>query len=107
MKSETISFTLPKMLSAELKAVTASGYYDSVSEFIRDAMRTLLSLRKDLRIAIASELYAKEEISFGKAIEIADTDIETMKKILAEKKIKRISGARTKKELKNESHHKL
>ena len=102
LKSETVSFTLPKMLSSELRAITATGYYDSASEFIRDAMRNLLASRRELRIAIAVELYKKGEVSFGKAIELANTDIEIMKKILSERKIKRVSGARTKKEINKE-----
>ncbi|HYN44649.1 MAG TPA: UPF0175 family protein [Candidatus Limnocylindrales bacterium] len=35
-----------------------------------------------VRIAIACELYKREEISFGKACEIASVDIEEMKEIL-------------------------
>ncbi|MBL7148169.1 MAG: UPF0175 family protein [Nanoarchaeota archaeon] len=99
IKSETMSFTVPKTLRLELGAIPETGYYDSTSEFLRDAMRTILAARKDLRVAIATVLYKKGKISLGKAVEIADVNYEEMKKILYEKGIKRKSGAETKKEL--------
>ena len=102
IRSETMSFTVPKTLRLELGAIPETGYYDSVSEFLRDAMRTILASRKDLRIAIATVLYRKSEISLGKAVEIADVSYEEMKKILAKKGIKRGSVAETKEELEEE-----
>ena len=97
-KSETLSITVPAMLRLELSAIPETGYYDSTSEFLRDAMRTLLAARKDLRIAIATVLYKENKISLGKAVEIADTDYETMKEILAKKGIPR-KGVETVKEM--------
>ena len=102
IKSETLSFTVPEVLRMELGAVSKTGYYDSTSEFLRDAMRTLLASRKDLRIAIASVLYKEGTISLGKAVEIADVHYEDMKKILAEKGIALKRGSSTKKERKEE-----
>lgn len=98
-KSETLSFTVPETLRLELGAIPKTGYYDSTSEFLRDAMRTLLYARKDLRIALASVLYKEEKISLGKAVEIADVSYEEMKKILVEKGIKLKRGAATVKEM--------
>lgn len=37
-----------------------------------------MASREDLRLAIASELYKIDEISFGKACEIASLNIEEM-----------------------------
>lgn len=104
-KSETLSFTVPKTLRMELSAIPETGYYDSVSEFLRDAMRTILSARKDLRIAVATVLYDKGNISFGKAVEIADVDYEEMKKILMNRKIKIRRGAESKETLKREANN--
>ncbi len=104
-KSETLSFTVPKTLRLELGAITETGYYDSVSEFLRDAMRTILSSRKDLRIAIATVLYDKGEISLGKASEIADVDYEEMKNILSRKNIKLKRGPESVEILKKESKY--
>ena len=99
VRSETISFTAPEMLKMELGAIPETGYYDSTSEFLRDAMRTILAARKDLRIAIASVLYKEGKISLGKAVEIADINYEEMKKILVEKGISLRRGVSTKKDL--------
>jgi predicted HTH domain antitoxin len=101
-KSETMSFTLPKTLRLELSAIIETGYYDSVSEFLRDAMRTILLNRKDLRIAIASVLYKEGKISLGKAVEIIGTDIESVKKLFREKDIKLKRGAETREEIEEE-----
>ena len=102
VKSETISFTAPEMLKMELAAIPETGYYDSTSEFLRDAMRTILASRKDLRIAIASVLYKGGRISLGKAVEVADVDYEEMKKILIDKGIRIRRGGSTKKEMEEE-----
>ena len=83
----TITFTAPDLLRMEIEASSEIGHYDNKSEFLRDATRTLLAARKDLRIAIACELYKKSKISLGRAVEIADVNYEEMKKILAEREI--------------------
>ena len=98
--AKTISFTAPDLLRMEIEASSEIGYYDNKSEFLRDATRTLLAARKDLRIAIACELYKKEKISLGRAVEIADVNYEEMKKILAERDIKIKSGSKNVEEMK-------
>ena len=100
MAGKTISFTAPELLKMEIEASSEIGYYDNKSEFLRDATRTLLSARKDLRIAIACELYKKEKISLGRAVEIADVNYEEMKKILAERDIKIKRSSETVEEMK-------
>ena len=102
VKSETISFTVPETLKMELGAIPETGYYDSTSEFLRDAMRTILAARKDLRIAIASVLYKEGKISLGKAVEVADVNYEEIKKIFMDKGIKIRRGASAKKEMEKE-----
>ena len=84
----------------EIEASSETGYYDNKSEFLRDATRTLLAARKDLRIAIACELYKKEKISLGRTVEIADVNYEEMKKLLVERGIKIRRGLRTVEEMK-------
>ena len=73
----------------EIQISPKIGLYKSEDEFISEAINTLMAARKDLRIAIASELYRNDEISFGKACEIASLDIEEMKEVLHKRKIKR------------------
>lgn len=50
-------------------------------------MLTFLAARRDLRLDLAVGLYARGEISLGKAAEIADVDMETIKSYLADKGI--------------------
>lgn len=98
--AKTISFTAPDLLRMEIEASSETGYYDNKSEFLRDATRTLLAARKDLRIAIACELYNKEKISLGRAVEIADVNYEEMKKLLVERGIRIRRGSKTVEEMK-------
>jgi len=77
------------IVSKEIDVIPFTGYYKNENEFIKDAVNTLLSARKDLRIAVACELYKREEVSFGKACEIASLDIEEMKELLHKKGIAR------------------
>ena len=86
------SITLPDMLKRELEYIPLTKYYDSVEEFIKDAIETLLIARKDLRIEIACEMYKNGEISIGKVCEIAGLDIEKVKEELYKRGIERISN---------------
>ena len=63
--------------------------YKNEDEFIKEAVNTLLAARKDLRVSIACELYKKEEISLGKACEIASLNIEEIKEELHKRGIRR------------------
>ncbi|HDN80663.1 MAG: hypothetical protein DRI61_17255, partial [Chloroflexi bacterium] len=63
------------------------GYYSSEEEFLHDAVLTLLAARRDLRLDLAARLYARGDISLGKAAEIADVDVEAIKSYLADKGI--------------------
>lgn len=86
--SEAISFTPPSHIAKELDAISELGLYKDKTEFILDAINTMLSAHRELRIAIACKLYDKEEISLGKAAEIVGTSIEEMKKIISDQGIK-------------------
>ncbi|HJH25955.1 MAG TPA: hypothetical protein C5S37_04090 [Methanophagales archaeon] len=77
------------LMKKELKVVSDTGLYRDEEEFVKEAINTLLAVRKDLRVAIACELYKREEISFGKACEIASLNIEEMKEVLYKKGIRR------------------
>ena len=77
------------IVSKEINVIPFTGYYKNENEFIKDAVNTLLSARKDLRIAVACELYKREEVSFGKACEIASLDVEEMKEVLQNEGIAR------------------
>ncbi len=79
------------LIEKEIKIIPSTGLYKSGDEFLKDAINTLLAARKDVRVAIACELYKLGEISLGKACEIASVDIEEMKEILHKKGIARKS----------------
>jgi len=81
MPSNTLSFTVPKDLKIKLEGITKTGFYDSLSEFLRDSIRTTLTQNKDLRIALAYELYKNNKISLGKASEIIQETPEQTKKL--------------------------
>jgi len=84
------------LIEKEIKIIPNTGLYKSEDEFLKDAVNTLLAARKDVRVAIACELYKRGEISLGKACEIASLDIEEMKEILHKKGIARKSGLKIK-----------
>jgi Arc/MetJ-type ribon-helix-helix transcriptional regulator len=77
------SYNLPELVKKEIDALVKAGYYSSKSDVVKDALRTFLSTKKNLRLAAAVELYKREEISLGKAAEIADVGIVEFKEILA------------------------
>ncbi|MDD9953944.1 MAG: UPF0175 family protein [Candidatus Woesearchaeota archaeon] len=85
MSSETMSFTVPETLRLALSAIPETGYYDSTSEFLRDAVRQLLEERQDVRTAIACALYKQGKVSVGRAAEIAQLTVEEMHNLLAER----------------------
>ncbi len=84
------------LIEKEIRIIPRTGLYKSGDEFLKDAVNTLLAARKDVRLAIANELYKRGEISLGKACEIASVDIEEMKEILHKKGIVRKSGLKLK-----------
>ena len=77
------------IMKKELNVISKTGLYRDEEEFVKEAINTLLAARKDLREAIACELYKRDEISFGKACEIASLNIEEMKEVLYKKGIRR------------------
>jgi len=83
------SFSLPKIMEAEIEAVIKAGYYSSKSEVVKDALRLLFETRKELKIASAVELYKNGEVSLGKAAEIACVTIVEFKELLASRGIYR------------------
>ena len=56
----TITMEFPEQLIEELEVIPKTGYYTSTSEFLKDAIKTILSARKDLMVSIAVELYKKD-----------------------------------------------
>jgi predicted HTH domain antitoxin len=91
MRRELIEITIPESLAEGFDAIPATGLYESVAEFTAEAIKTLWTARKDLRLEVACRLYVQGDISIGKACEMAEVDIERFKQILASKGITRES----------------
>ncbi len=83
------SFSLPKVMEAEIEAVIKAGYYSSKSEVVKDALRLLFETKKELKVASAVEMYKNGEISLGKAAEIAGVTVVEFKELLASRGIYR------------------
>ena len=81
-KSSIVTFTAPKDIKLILEAAQNIGYYDSLSEFLRDTVRYMLENKKYLRIAITYELYSQKKITLGKAAELLQMSIQETKDIL-------------------------
>jgi predicted HTH domain antitoxin len=95
-----MNVTLPEVLAKEVEAVTKpGGMYKNKAEFIRDAVKTLFSARKDLRIKAAVEMYKKGEISIGKVAELVDVNYDEAEELLIEEGIEIKRGAASVKEL--------
>ncbi len=76
------SYSLPELVKKEIGALVKAGYYSSKSDVVKDALRTFLYSKKNLRLAAAVELYKEGEVTLGKAAEIADVGIIEFKEIL-------------------------
>ena len=66
-KSEVVTFTAPRELKEILDAVSSVGYYDSLSEFMRDAVRSYFASHKGFAALVAFHLWKAKKISIGKA----------------------------------------
>ena len=93
--AEVLSVTMPALLKREVEIIAKTGYYDNSSEFVRDAIRTLLSARKDVRVGVAVELYKEGIISMGKVAEVAEVSYDEASKLLRGHGVKMRGGVRT------------
>lgn len=84
---------LPEIIIKELRAAPRTGLYKDTNEFVKEAINLLLSARKDVRLAIALELYRDGAISLGRMAELAGVSYEEAKKILISNKIPIRRGA--------------
>ena len=82
-----VSITLPQKMSEELDALISLGYYDNRSEIIREALRSFLSQKPEVRLVAAIKLYEEEKITTSRAAEIAGIPYDDMKTILIDEGI--------------------
>jgi len=96
------SYNLPELVKKEISALVKSGYYSSKSDVVKDALRTFLYSKRNLRIAAAIELYKEGEVTLGKAAEISDMSIAEFKERLKESGIARTIVAESAKKMDRE-----
>jgi len=82
-----VSIVLPQKMSEELDALISLGYYDNRSEIIREALRSFLSQKPEIRLVAALKLYRDEKITISRAAEIAGLSYDEMKSILIDEGI--------------------
>ena len=86
-KSNTLSFTVPHDLKLKLEAVSHIGHYDSLSEFLRDAIRSLFAQNKELRISVAHHLHKEKKIGMGKAAEMIGENLSETKELFRQREL--------------------
>ncbi len=93
------TFALPTIIEKEMRALIKYGYYASIDEAVKDAFRTLLNAKPNLKTVAAIELYKEGAVSLGKAAEIAGVTTVEFKDILADRGIIREVSSRSVEEL--------
>jgi predicted HTH domain antitoxin len=85
-----------------LKGLVEAGLYKSKDEAIHEALKYLLQAHPDYKLKIAMYRYQTEDISLGKAAEIAGVSMETMKRFLMKNGIRPELGPETIEEARQE-----
>ena len=75
------------LVSNEVDALVRTGLYKSRDEVITDAIRNLLLNNKPLRVEFAIDLFRSDEVSLGRAAEIAGIDRWQFQEVLHERHI--------------------
>jgi len=83
------------VITQRMDILLQRGIFHSEESLMLSAYRSLLTLRPELKIELALSLYEQEEISLGKAAEIAGVSREQMKDILVSRGIERRIAVRS------------
>ena len=83
------SYSLPRLIEDEIDALIEAGYYSSKSDVVKDALRTLLETKSNLRVAASVEMYKGGKVSIRKAAELAGMSLIEFKDVLINRGIKR------------------
>ncbi len=100
--SENILVRIPDMLREEADLYVESGFFESRSELIREAMREFLEKLDKEKEGIAVDLYRKGKVSLSRAAEISGVGYERMKELLAARGIPFSRGPEALSELEKE-----
>lgn len=71
------------LLDEEIEALVKGGYYPSKKDLIRDAIKTPMNVKADLRISAAVEIYKQGNISPGRGAEISGVSNMEFKRIIS------------------------
>jgi predicted HTH domain antitoxin len=77
----------PSFADQEIDALVRLGLYASREEVISDAVRQLLLNNRSLRLELALDLFRTDEVSLGRAAEIAGLDYWQFQAVLRERQI--------------------
>ena len=77
----------PTLVDKQVEALVRTGLYKSRDEVISDAIRNLLLNNKALRLELAIDLFRNDDVSLGRAAEIAGIDRWQFQEILHERQI--------------------
>jgi len=80
----------PVMLLDELDVLVERGIYKDRETLMKDAMRSLLRSRPELRRQLAIEFYRVGKVTLSRAAEIGGSDMESFKELLREAGVARI-----------------
>jgi predicted HTH domain antitoxin len=78
----------PDVYEREINAIIDAGCYVNESEVINDALKILFASKPNLKLAAAIEMYKKEEVTLGRAAEIAGMGLIEFKEALKDRGIK-------------------
>ncbi len=76
-------------LRGRMNLLVKRGIFESEESLTASAISSLLTMRPELRLEIALGLYEDEEISLGRAAEMAGLSREQMKEVLSSRGIER------------------
>ncbi len=74
---------VPETINEEIDILVKKGYYPSKSDLLKDAFRTLLNTKTELKISLAIELYLKGRISIARAAELSGLTTIEFKEVMA------------------------
>lgn len=77
------------VMSRRMDILLERGLFEDRESLMLKAYRSLLTLQPELKIELALSLYEREEVSFGRAAEIAGVSREEMKEVLASRGMER------------------
>jgi Arc/MetJ-type ribon-helix-helix transcriptional regulator len=80
--SSVVTFTVPPDLKDILDVAGDLGFYDSLSEFLRDAVRNHIQENPALGALIAFHLVKAKRISIGKATLLTNASLEETKEMI-------------------------